>query len=133
MDFTSAAPAVGLSIPIKNAAPRKRLVRLKAQTAHCLKRQHFYMYAVYWGEMASTGQASAQEPQSTHFAGSISYWLDPCEMASTGQVAAQAPQETQSVLILYAMTIPPFLYVASLLRLKETMSILPCMHKKAIV
>jgi hypothetical protein len=57
--------------------------------------------------MASTGQVSAQEPQSMQASGSISYWSDPWEIASTGQFGAQAPQETQSLLILYAICIPP--------------------------
>jgi hypothetical protein len=64
------------------------------------KRQHFRMRRVYWGEIAFIGQTSAQEPQSTHLPGSISYWLAPWEIASTGQLGAHAPQETHSLLIL---------------------------------
>jgi hypothetical protein len=71
-----------------------------ASTARFSKRQHFYMYSFYWGEIADMGQTSAQEPQSTHLPASISYWLAPWSIASTGQLGAQAPQETQSLLIL---------------------------------
>ena len=52
---------------------------------------------------ASTGQASAQVPQSMHLSSTISYLPSPSTIASVGQFSAQAPQEMQSSLILYAM------------------------------
>jgi hypothetical protein len=62
-----------------------------------------HMPTAYSWDMASTGQVSAQAPQSMQASGSITYWSAPWEIASTGQFGAQAPQETQSLLILYAI------------------------------
>jgi hypothetical protein len=62
-------------------------------------------------EIAPTGQASSQEPQSTHFSALISYCVSPWSIASTGHCAAQAPQLTQSLLILYAMIKTSNMYV----------------------
>ena len=58
---------------------------------------------------ASTGQFSAQEPQSMHLSASISYLPSPSVIAPTGQFSAQAPQEMQSSLILYSSVYVVFL------------------------
>jgi hypothetical protein len=48
------------------------------------------------GEIAETGQAPAQVPQSVQAAASITYLLSPSEIALTGHSPAQVPQEIQS-------------------------------------
>lgn len=53
-----------------------------------------------YAEIASTGQESAQAPQSVHLSASITYWSSPWLIASTGQVDSQAPQEMHSLEIL---------------------------------
>ena len=50
--------------------------------------------------IASTGQFSAQVPQSTQMSGLITYLSSPSEIASTGQLSAQEPQLTQASVIL---------------------------------
>ena len=63
------------------------------------------MYAqwAYSAAGASTGHTLAQEPQSRHRSGSITYLPSFSEMASTGHSEAQEPQPMQSSEILYAM------------------------------
>jgi hypothetical protein len=58
-----------------------------------------FLFSVIYAEMASTGQALTQTPQSMH-ASLISYWESPSEIASTGHSGRQAPQDTHSSLIL---------------------------------
>jgi hypothetical protein len=50
--------------------------------------------------IASAGQTPTQEPQSVHFAASITYFPSPSEIASDGHSGAHAPQDRQSSLIL---------------------------------
>jgi hypothetical protein len=53
----------------------------------------------YSGDIASTGQTSAQAPQSVHRAGSI-LKISPSLIASTGHSSIQAPHAMQSSLII---------------------------------
>lgn len=80
----------------------KNAVFLKTLLTAFSKKTALPLRHIYW-EIACMGQTSTQEPQSTHFAASITYWLSAGEIASTGQLGAQAPQDTHSLLILYAI------------------------------
>jgi len=71
------------------------------------------MQSIY-AEMASTGQELTQTPQSMQVSALISYCESPAVMASTGHSPEQAPQDTHSLLILCAMIIPPFAFLAYL-------------------
>ena len=53
--------------------------------------------------IASTGQFSAQEPQSTQMSALITYLSSPSAIASTGQFSAQEPQLTQASVMKYAI------------------------------
>jgi hypothetical protein len=58
--------------------------------------------------IASTGQLSAQSPQSVHLPASITYWSLPSLMAPTGHKSSQAPQEIQSSVISCAISFSPY-------------------------
>jgi len=62
-------------------------------------------YFRYPAEMASTGQESAQAPQSVQVFASITKMSSPWLMASTGQVDSHAPQEMHSLEMTYAMIV----------------------------
>jgi len=51
-------------------------------------------------EMAETGHADSQAPQSMQVSASITYWLAPAEIAPVGHSPSQAPQEIQASEIL---------------------------------
>ncbi len=60
-------------------------------------------------EMALTGQAASQDPQSKQAAASITYCVSPWLIALTGHSLSQEPQEMQESEITYAIRTPPIL------------------------